>query len=701
MKVASIAALAASLFFGSAIAGGQAPVGSVPSTPETFTPVNTQIVNGKLLTPRANGKTYPRLEIRQLQATQPDQFNLFILATQAWQAEAQTQGTSSSYYGVSKIHGVPFESFNGAQCQGCPNTGGYCTHNSILFPAWHRSYLAMYEQQLLARAFTIANNWSGPRKNDMITAAARLRMPYWDWAVQPASGSNVLPDSIASATITVTLSNGQQGTINNPLASYNYQNPSTMLYSPFVNWRTTLRYPTSNANDAQTQVNQLQGAMNNVQRSLQDQVYQLFTACTDYAHFSNDAATSSSTQCSSSLEAIHNTVHMNTGGPGFRAFDGSTVSGGHMTYLPLASYDPLFWLHHTNVDRIFALWQTINPNAYGGSQAAVDTTFTTNLGQNLDANSPLTPFFRDDSNYWTTNDVRNWATTFGYTYPEFSNTAGDRNAIVNAVNNLYGPNAQPGAKSRRSIASYAPAGKSAAPSSVDNAKLAANGSEYQYVANIQTPRFALKTSFTIYIFLGEPATEVPATWSTDANLVGPFGVLADAPNADMNMDEIIISGSIPLTRVLHAKLEAGIISSMAPDVVNAYLKANLVWKIASNTGDCVDPTTLEGFVVGVATTTAALPTDASQLPVYSPFHLAVDITAGLAGGLNATTKLLGDVIDNVADCVDDVVDSVTKGDVGGVVDSVVDGVTGTLNSLTNGLANFGKSSASPAKAATY
>jgi tyrosinase len=695
MKVASITAVAVSLFFGSAYAGGQAPVNNVPgpsSTAETFTPVSTQVVNGKVVTPRTSGKTYPRLEIRQLQATQPDQFNLFILATQAWMAEQQTVGTASSYYGVAKIHGVPFEAYNNAQCQGCPSTGGYCTHNSILFPAWHRAYLATYEQQLLARAFVIANNWSGSRKSDMQTAAARLRMPYWDWAVKPASGSNVLPDSIAGATITVTQSNGQQATINNPLAAYQYQNPSTMLYSPFVNWQTTLRYPTSNANNAQTQVNQLNNAMNSVQPSLQDQVYQLFSACNDYAHFSNDAASSSSTQCSTSLEAIHNTVHMNTGGPGFRAFDGSTVSGGHMTYLPLASYDPVFWLHHTNVDRIFALWQTINPNAYGGSQAAVDTTYTINIGQNLDANSPLTPFFQDQSNYWTTNAVRDWAGTFGYTYPEFTNTAGDRNAIIGAVNNLYGPNAQPGAKSKRSLASYAPAGKAAAPSSIDNAKLAANGSEYQYNANIQTPRFALQTSFTIYIFLGEPAAEVPSTWSTDANLVGPFGVLADAPTSDMTMDELIISGSIPLTRVLHEKLAAGIITSMAPEVVNAYLKANLVWKIASNTGDCVDPSTLKGFVVSVATTTAALPVDQSQLPVYSPFHLAVDITAGIAGGLNATTQLLGDVVDNVADCVDGVVDSVTKGDVGGVVSNVVGGVTSTLGSLTNGLANIVKRS---------
>jgi tyrosinase len=699
MKVASITAVAVSLFFGSAYAGGQAPTNNVPvpSGGETFTPVSSQVVNGKLVTPRTSGKTYPRLEIRQLAASQPDQFNLFILATQKWMSEAQALGTSSSYFGVAKIHGVPFESYNNAQCQGCPNTGGYCTHNSILFPAWHRAYLATYEQQLLARAFTIADQWTGPRKSDMQTAAARLRMPYWDWAAQAG-----MPDSISSAQIDVTQSNGQKGRINNPLASFTYTggSNSTMLYGPFTSWAQTLRYPTSNDWNAGSNIGQMNDILtnSNSQKGLKDQVYQLLTACTDYAHFSNDAAAQSSTQCSTSLEAIHNTVHMNTGGPGFTGFDGKPVSGGHMTYLPLASYDPVFWLHHTNVDRIFALWQTINPNAYGGSQVAVDTTYTTNVGTNLDANSPLTPFLQDQNNYWTTNAVRSWDATFGYTYPEFSNTAGDRNAVIGAVNNLYGPNS---ARSKRSLASYSPAGKSAAPSSIDNAKLAANGSEYQYNANIQTPRFALKTSYTISIFLGQPAAEAPSTWSTDANLVGTFGVLADAPTSDMTMDEIIISGSIPLTSALHAKLEVGVIASMAPEDVNAYLKANLVWKIAGNSGNCVDPTSLKGFVVAVATTTAALPADDTQLPVYSPFHLAVDITAGIAGGLNATTQLLGDVVDDVADCVDGVVDNLTKGNVGGAVGSVVDGVKDTLGSLTNGLANIGKSSASPAKAASY
>ncbi|KAG8953720.1 hypothetical protein FRC04_001924 [Tulasnella sp. 424] len=48
------------------------------------------------------------------------------------------------------------------------------------------------------------------------------------------------------------------------------------------------------------------------------------------------------------LEAIHGILHGRIGGRG------------HMSYIPYAAFDPIFWLHHCNVDRTFALWQAIN-----------------------------------------------------------------------------------------------------------------------------------------------------------------------------------------------------------------------------------------------------------------------------------------------------------------------------------------------------
>jgi tyrosinase len=48
------------------------------------------------------------------------------------------------------------------------------------------------------------------------------------------------------------------------------------------------------------------------------------------------------------LEGLHNNVH--------------TYVGGTFVNLATAPADPLFWLHHANVDRIWSLWQAANPN---------------------------------------------------------------------------------------------------------------------------------------------------------------------------------------------------------------------------------------------------------------------------------------------------------------------------------------------------
>jgi len=51
------------------------------------------------------------------------------------------------------------------------------------------------------------------------------------------------------------------------------------------------------------------------------------------------------------LEGIHNSVH--------DWFDDSTMNN-----VPKASADPIFWMHHANVDRIWALWQYGQPNQF-------------------------------------------------------------------------------------------------------------------------------------------------------------------------------------------------------------------------------------------------------------------------------------------------------------------------------------------------
>ena len=48
------------------------------------------------------------------------------------------------------------------------------------------------------------------------------------------------------------------------------------------------------------------------------------------------------------LEELHNRVH--------------GWVGGHMGVIPFAAFDPIFWAHHTMIDRIWRLWQLGHPN---------------------------------------------------------------------------------------------------------------------------------------------------------------------------------------------------------------------------------------------------------------------------------------------------------------------------------------------------
>jgi tyrosinase len=49
------------------------------------------------------------------------------------------------------------------------------------------------------------------------------------------------------------------------------------------------------------------------------------------------------------LEQLHNQVHV--------------WVGGTMDQIPLAAFDPVFWAHHTMIDRLWSIWQQSHPGA--------------------------------------------------------------------------------------------------------------------------------------------------------------------------------------------------------------------------------------------------------------------------------------------------------------------------------------------------
>ncbi|KAL5034936.1 hypothetical protein BDV3_004429 [Batrachochytrium dendrobatidis] len=53
--------------------------------------------------------------------------------------------------------------------------------------------------------------------------------------------------------------------------------------------------------------------------------------------------------------------------------------GGCMSLIPLSAQDPIFYLHHANVDRIWYLWQKRHGNAYGGLRSNNSPSKTTDI----------------------------------------------------------------------------------------------------------------------------------------------------------------------------------------------------------------------------------------------------------------------------------------------------------------------------------
>ena len=167
-----------------------------------------------------NGSVPLRLEIRQLQQN-ADQWNLYLLALD--RLHNVNQNDLLSWYQISGIHGRPFVAWDNVQATSGNDQSGYCTHSSILFPTWHRPYLALYEQVLYKHMQDVVGEFPAGSDRDRYSAAAStFRIPYWDWAAAPPSGQSVLPSSVGdSATVQVDAPNGTT-TIKNPLFSYTF-----------------------------------------------------------------------------------------------------------------------------------------------------------------------------------------------------------------------------------------------------------------------------------------------------------------------------------------------------------------------------------------------------------------------------------------------------------------------------------------------
>ncbi|KAF3903032.1 Tyrosinase [Arthrobotrys entomopaga] len=502
----------------------------------TATAVNP---SGTFIIGAGDGNCVERQNINDLQSKFPDVFNLLVLAL------AQIMNANStdpfSYFGLAGIHGAPYVPWPDPKETGDFNTKwGYCTHRSVIFALWHRPYMLALEQTLYYAAINIANTFSGSDKTKYRNAAKQVRWPYWDWAVATPGQQSHLPKCVMTPEISVMQpdKNGKavKATITNPFYGYKFKGTeNSFLTKPFAGGlEASNRRPKTSLGSSQDQITDTTMESGFITR--RKKAYDLLSTNSTYNDFSN------------SLENIHNDVHVQIGGPGL------------MAYIPYAAFEPMFWLHHNNIDRFLAMWQAANPGEYLEPDDAV-ATFRRFVkpGDQDDLNTPFYPWKHKDGSDWTGNDVKDVKAIFkyGYGYPEVpcsmsgaSDEELDKFATTQ-INDLYQADVQP---------DDGPATKLKERASSDNVT--------EWDINIFVDQAELPGTFAIYVFMGQPPSDI-SKWDGSPQKLSTLALLG---TPGVTKESRVQAATIPLRPMMEKKGMKGDDPKAAQ-----WLDDNLVW----------------------------------------------------------------------------------------------------------------------------
>jgi tyrosinase len=181
-----------------------------------------------------------------------------------------------------------------------PDTYHFCPHGNWYFLPWHRAYTTMYER--IIRHLT---------KNDAFA------LPYWDWTANP-----LMPEVF--------------------LKPKTPDGKTNWLYDADANWERT--WPPADPMPAENVGPDV------LKKILAASDYETFGTSRPQGQDSLDPSwITTGTGTQDELEGnAHNNVHNNIGG-----------------WMPSASSprDPIFFMHHSNIDRIWAVWNQNNPNS--------------------------------------------------------------------------------------------------------------------------------------------------------------------------------------------------------------------------------------------------------------------------------------------------------------------------------------------------
>ncbi|KAF3903288.1 Tyrosinase [Dactylellina cionopaga] len=532
-----------------------------------------------------------RQNINELQSKYPKTFNLLVLAL----AQIQAANTSDplSFYQLSGIHGAPYIAWpNPKETGNFDATRGYCTHRSVLFATWHRPYMLMFEQTLYYAAKDIATEFTGSDKQDWIDAAKLVRWPYWDWAC--SSTQSHVPLVATTPKIDV-IKPGSSSTvsIDNPFFSYSFKKDEQATFGePMRSWHCTLRSPDKAGLSRMPYTDE---SMQSGYGTRRKQAYNALMSEDGYNAFCN------------ALENIHNDIHVRVGG------------GGSMSYIPYAAFDPLFWLHHNNIDRLAAIWQAANPGKLLEPDVAVGTFQRRISGDPDDSqdnlNTPLYPFKHPDGSWWTSRDSADvngmWA--HGYGYPEVPcNMKGKSSTELDdfttaKINTEYQDKNQTTQAPKR-------------------LRRRADAKTLEWDINVVVDPAELPGTASIVFFFGAIPSD-PATWLIAPNQVGAFSLFGAVSQPGLSTT---VGGTIPLTPAL---VKAGIKGN---ETVESWLGSNLKWGVTTPEGESIDITKLKTLTVGVASTAVQPAVGKAEKPTFEKPKLRTKATQKVPGGIGKT-----------------------------------------------------------------
>ncbi|KAI9151806.1 Tyrosinase [Paramyrothecium foliicola] len=306
--------------------------------------------------------------------------------------------------------------------------GPQCSYQEALFLPWHRAYVLLFEQVLVDNAKRIARGYPSRYRNDYVQAADRLRAPYWDWALD-----SDVPDITTLSRIRINVPNGdrlRQIEVDNPL--YTFRFPRAALDGDYGNFDSSRRERTYRCPSPRSYPDTANQNMEG--RPYKEWTYDALTRSNTFAEFSSTG------EGGVSLEQIHNGVHWDAG------------CGGQFLNAEFSAFDPIFMLHHCNMDRLWALWQAMKPEAanFGGRYRGA-ARFSTPKNTEITPRSPLNPFFRNSNREFHTPESVASIRGFGYSYQGLDwNKSQDelRRDARRLVNRLYSEN---GSSSKRMV----------------------------------------------------------------------------------------------------------------------------------------------------------------------------------------------------------------------------------------------------------